>query len=537
VAKFPKGMFDKETELLQKFKKKDIIELEDYRKWREFWKVEGPVKFAYQILRTDPNTGGPLVLSDGQKEFLEDLAFHGVRLVIISAGRGSGKTFVLAIYIMWRIFTHDMYSISCMGGSQEQSDKIASYIQGWIRNNTVLEGYTLKNIQKTTTTFSEGEAKFHACSGTSVRGPHTYDLIIDEQAAGEEAGGGKFIKSAIWEVSTSPDIHIIQSSTAHFIHGDFLITWNDAEKLGYKRYQWAIARHVNDAGVTDETDPYKIYEDTNPKHWKSNVPWMPDLNIEILRKKCSNSEWLVEALGGINTSSGLVFNPADLGVAFCKAACDECRPYEAGKCLELLQRVLLQEGMKMDDLPTDTMAALNEYVHNRVLGIDWGRGSPTAYVVLGQFRDWVFVLEAHETIDLTDQEKLDLAVELATRWQVEVIRPDPREWALNGWLAERVEAGVHELFTGAEGGNEKYKYVATLKKYVERHKLRIPRHEDNEDLMRSLRNLTYDETGKIRKQDDHSADAMIYAISYYDEVDNGEGSPFSQVKESGANLW
>lgn len=531
----PRGMFDKETDLLQKFKKKDIMELEDYRKWREHWRNEGPVKFAYQVLRIDPNTGGSIVLSEGQKEFLEDL-WKGQRLVIISAGRGSGKTFVLAVYIMWRIYTHEKYSISCMGGSQEQSDKIASYIQGWIRNNTVLESYTLKNIQKETFTYSEGDARFHACSGTSVRGPHTHDLIIDEQAAGEEAGGGKFIKAAMWEVSTSPDIHIIQASTAQYIHGDFLTTWNNYEKLGYKRYQWAIAKHIS-----GELDPYKIYQDTNPHNWKSNVPWIMDRNIEILRTKESNDKWLVEALGGISVSSGLVLNPADFAVAICHAACDICRPYicdEESQCLEFVQRVLMCEGMPFDELPKDTEAAVADYIHNRVLGIDWGRGSPTAYVVLGQYKDWVFVLEAHETTGLTDQEKLDLAVELATRWQVEVIRPDPREWALNGWLSERVQAGVHELFTGVEGGNEKYKYVAALKKYVERHRLCIPRHESNDDLVRSLRNLTYDENGKIRKQDDHSADAMIYAISYYDEIDNGTGigGDTNQVT-GGTNLW
>jgi hypothetical protein len=524
-------MFDEETKLLQKFKKKDIAELEDYKKWREHWRIEGPVKFAYQILKIDPNTGGPLILSEGQEEFLNDIGLNGIRLAIITAGRGSGKTFALAVYIMWRIFTHEKWSVSCMGGSQDQSDKIASYIQGWIRNNSVLESYTLKNIQRETYTYSEGDARFHACSGTSVRGPHTHDLIIDEQAAGEEGGGQRAIRAAIWEVSTSPDIHIIQSSTAHYIHGDFLTTWNDAPKLGYKRYQWAIAKHIS-----GEKDPYKVYQDTNPKHWLSNVPWMPQLNVEVLRIKEQNDEWLVEALGGISMSSGLVFSPADLRSCFCQAACDICDPYKDGVCLEFVQRVLFMEGVSLEDLPTSTQEAVDKYIHNRVLGIDWGRGSPTAYVVLGEFRDWVFVLEAHETVGLTDQEKLDLAVELCKKWQCEVIRPDPREWALNGWIAERVEASVHELFTGEEGGNEKYKYVATLKKFVERHRLQIPICQDNEDLMRSLKNLTYDEKGKIHKQDDHSADAMIYAISYYDELDNGENWQ-PDKKTTGVNMW
>jgi hypothetical protein len=528
----PKGLFDEETKLRMKFKKKDIKFHEDYKKWREYWKAEGPVKFAYKILKFDPNTGGPLALSAGQEEFLIDVGMKGVRLAIITAGRGSGKTFVLAVYIMWRIYTHENYHIASMGGSQEQSDKIASYIQGWIRNSQELENYTLKSIQRETITQSDGQATFHACSATSVRGPHTHDIIIDEQAAGEEHGGQRFIRAAIWDVSTSPDIHIIQSSTAHYIHGDFLATWNDAPKLGYKRYQWSIAKHIS-----GEIDPYKTYEDTNSKHWLSNVPWIPQINIEILRNKESNDKWLVEALGGISMSSGLVFSPADFNVSICKADCDECEAYKDGVCLNIVQRILFEEGTPEEALPIKTSDGLKQFFHERVLGIDWGRGSPTAFVVLAKFRDWVIVLEAHETLGLTDQEKIDMAVELCKNWEIEIVRPDPREWTLNGWLAERTEAAIHELFSGPEGGNEKYKYVAALKKYVERHKLRIPREQMFEDLIRSLRNLTYDENGKIRKKDDHSADAMMYAISYYDEVD--DDSPVWDIgkNERGINLW
>jgi hypothetical protein len=156
--------------------------------------------------------------------------------------------------------------------------------------------------------------------------------------------------------------------------------------------------------------------------------------------------------------------------------------------------------------------------------------------VLGQFRDWVFVLEAHETTGLTDQEKVAFAIELATKWEVDIIRPDPREWTLNNMVAEQTEAAVHELFSGPEGGNEKNKYVASLKKFVERHKLCLPR--NFEDLIRSLGNLSYDEKGKIRKKDDHSADAMMYAISYYDEIDENSAVWDLKSGERGfKSLW
>lgn len=506
-----RGLFDEETQLWMQHKKKDVTFHSDYQKWREYWREVGPVRFANEILKIDPNTGGPLLLSEGQKEFLDDVHKGLYRLVIIAAGRGSGKTFVLACYIMWRIYTHDNWSIACMGGSQEQSDKIASYITGWIRNNPVLEQYSLKNIKKETITYNNSSASFHACSGTSVRGPHTTELIIDEQAAGEEKGGGKYIQAALYDVSTSTNIRVIQSSTAQYIHGDFLKTWNEADKMGYKRYTWAIAKHTS-----GNKDPYVVYKDQNPKHWVSNIPWIPTINVEILRKKASDDEWLVEALGGISMSSGLVLSPEDFKSCLCdgKGLCNECKPYQEKECPIIQYIVNVMEGY--GNVPISTTECLKRFVKERVMGIDWGRGSPCAFVVLGKFKDWVFVLEAVEFTGLTDREKIDYADELAKKWSIEIIRPDPREWTLNGMLAEKGYS-IHELFS-FEGGNEKYQYVGTLKKYVERHQVIIPK--IYEDLIRSMRMLSYDEDGKIRKVDDHSSDAMIYAISFYGEIDS-----------------
>jgi len=505
-----RGLFDEETQLWMAHKKKDVSFHSDYKKWREEWKKAGPVEFALKQLKIDPNMGGPLLLSDGQRIFLDDVATGKFRLVIIAAGRGSGKTFVLACYIMWRIFTHDNWHIGCMGGSQEQSDKITFYISGWIRNNSTLEQYTLKNIKKETITYSNCSASFHACSGTSIRGPHTTELIIDEQAAGEEKGGGRFIQAALYDVSTSPDIRVIQSSTAQYIHGDFLRTWNNSAKLGYKAYTWAIAKHIS-----GNTDPYSVYKDRDPKHWKSNIPWIPDTNVEILRGKSNDDEWLVEALGGISLSSGLVLNPDDFKSCLCdgRGICDECHPYAEKVCPIIQYIVNVMEGVQQ--VPISTVECLKRFVHERIMGIDWGRGSPCAFVILGKYKKWIFVLEAVEFTGLTDKEKIDYADELAKKWSIDIIRPDPREWTLNGMLAEKGYA-IHELFT-FEGGNEKYEYVGTLKKYIERHQVIIPK--VFEDLVRSMRMLAYDDTGKIRKIDDHSSDAMIYAISYYGEID------------------
>lgn len=516
---------------LTKSEKKGLNLKPEYEKWRKEWFEAGPVRFAEECLAIDPENGGPLILSSDQKKFLEDVCINGVQLAIISAGRGSGKTFVIAVYITWRIFTQLFYHISCMGGSSEQSDKVQNYITGWIRHNEDLRRFTLKNVRRSIKTFADSSVSFHSCSATSVRGPHVRDIIIDEEAAGEERGGTRYIKAALWEVSTSKDMRIIKSSTPQLTFGDFLETWNEYEKLGFKRYQWAVARHTS-----GETDPYKIYKDLNPLDWRSNVPWSEDKTIQHLRRTKSNEEWLVEALGAISMSSGLVFKPEDIEACVCNK-CKICRPYEDPSShfdgCPLIQYYLNLEGMKSENIPLKPTKAL-QYVGDRVIGIDWGKVAPDCYSCLARYGNTVFVLDFTELYGQTDEEKIGTTDKMAKKWSVEIIRPDPEQWSYSNTLMD-MGYSVHQLFS-FEGGNEKERYTFTLKRFVERHSIMIPK--AFVALIRSLKNLTYDEGGKIRKIDDHPFDSLIYAISLYGEEDD---SPILTTKDMpegiGAKLW
>jgi hypothetical protein len=400
-----------------------------------------------------------------------------------------------------------------MGGSAEQSAKIHKYVSYWVRECPNLREYCAKCTTKKVLTYGNGEALFLSCSATSVRGPHTHELIIDEQAAGESRGKTKEIKAAIFQVSTSPDIHIIKSSTAQFIHGDFLHTWNNAERMGYKKYSWTIAKHKS--GITD---PYQVYQDMNMNNWESNVPWIPDLNIRILRNARSNDEWLVEALGGISRSSGLVFNPADIDSCICSRCLDlkkPCKPYKEGYC-PIIQLNMQLEGIPVKKIPLSVKKALRK-VGQRTEGIDWAKHAPCAYTATGKMKRIVFVLYSEEEVGATDDEKVKKGVDIARKWDIEIIRPDPREWAYNNAISAKGFA-VHQLFTGERGDVEKGKMVFTLKRFVERHQLIIPC--VFEDLIRSMRNASFDENGRIRKRDDHSFDSILYAVSYYGEMAN-----------------
>lgn len=299
------------------------------------------------------------------------------------------------------------------------------------------------------------------------------------------------------------------NSTAHYVHGDFLRTLNNAEQLGYKKYQWSIARHISGE------DPRKYYQDHNPNNWFSNVPWIPDLNIQILRKDRSNDKWLVEALGGVSIASGLVFNPNDIDSCVCSRCLDEggeCKPYKEGHC-PIVQYYMQLEGLPPSKISHSTALALQR-VGMRVEGVDWGKVSPCAYDAMGKFKSIVFVLAHKERVGQSDRDKISTAVEMANKWNIEIIRPDPREWAYNNELDDKGFI-IHELFSD-KGPDDKGEYIFTAKKHIERHQVVIPC--AFKDLIRSLKNLTWDETGKIRKNDDHSFDAFLYAISYYGEM-------------------
>jgi len=526
------GIFSEEEKIWQKRQgtkdeKKNAAIKRNYEIWRKEWKRRGPIEFATNVLKMDPETGKPLILSDDQKTFLIDVCIKGVKLAIIAAGRGSGKSFVLAVYIAWRIFTHDYYQISCLGGSGEQSKKVFSYVNRWIRHSKDLQEFTSHCIKlpPTIETFCDSGCIFTAVSETSTRGPHVRDVIIDEEAAGEAAGKTNEIRAALWQGSTSEDLRIIKSSTPHLAHGDFLETWNDAEKLGYKRYQWAIAKHIS-----KKTDPYKIYMDTNVHHWFSNLPWSTDETIQMYRNQKSNDEWLCEGLGAFSISSGLVFKVEDLKSCTCDK-CKECHPYEDGFC-PLVQYYMQLEGVKPSQIPSSSKRA-KQYVGERVEGIDWGQGTaPDAYSGIGKLGKTVFVLDHKELYGQSDQEKIQTAVDMANTLGVEIIRPDPAQSAYNNTLMDKGFT-VHELFS-FEGGQEKETYIATCKRYIERHNLQIPKAYVT--LLRSLRNLTYDKNGKVRKVDDHSFDSLIYAISYYGEE---EDAPVVSIKEGGGgtNIW
>ena len=468
----------KERKRLLEAKKRKTGKQDEWDRIRQKYKRLGPIRLAQDFKFTVK--GKPILFSDDQKQFLNDVWKHGVRFALIVAGRGAGKTLMLAVYGIWLIICFDYgCDVSAMGGSAEQSEKIQGYITEWERTIPFITWSIRRNLRgqkPKVITKHYNEISFHTCSETSVRGPHTHKLFQDEVCAGEKAGNIAEIKAAWYEISTSPDIGLIMTSTAHYAFGLFVEIMQNPQDYGFKVYRWAIAEH--ESGVTD---PYQIYKFKTG--WKPKLPWFTQEAIDFLRKNSSDEEWLVEALGGIGLRSGLVINPEDLETALT----DEIDP-------ELLK-----------------------HITERRLGIDWGKVSPNAFTVVGRKKEDVYILFNEELIGVRDSEALKRVEQICKEYNIEIILPDPAQYSMNSLLADK-GLTIHELFT-LHGGQEKQKYVSNTKRHFEHHLIHIPRKYDK--LINSIKQLSYDKKGRVRKRNDHSWDSLTYALAeFYEDTQN-----------------
>jgi len=455
---------------------------------RQHFQEVGPVVMVNELKLTVK--GRRIQLSDDQIKFLNDLWTRRVRFAILVAGRGAGKTLCLAILGLWFIVCHDEFDISSMGGSMAHSEKIQGYISEWERKNKFIRKSIMKNVLGSggrhahVTTTSYSQMLFMSCSVTSVMGPHTQILFIDEVCAGEEKGNIKAIKGSFGEVSTSSDITVVLTSTAHYLFGFFKEVLDHPEEHGFTVYCWSIAKH--ESGIED---PYQIYRFKTG--WKPNVPWVTQRGIDFLRKNLTDDEWLVDALGGVGIGTGSVVHPEDLDVAIC-SKCEVCEPYKFPKCT-----LVTEEQFKQ--------------ITERRLGIDYGDVAPNAFVVVGRNKEDVYVLYANELTAVRDYEVLDHVDKLVPQWNVEILYPDPENYSMNNMLEDRGHT-IHKLYS-QHGGQEKLKYVRNVKWHFENQKLHIPKAYDK--LINSIQGLTYDEKGNIRKINDHSWDSLMHSLSGY----------------------
>lgn len=491
---------------------------------RDLWRECGPVWFAENVLTSptdtpphpdyDPDNNPPIfcegcerehpkfregglpyhiMLANYQKEYLMDKWRGVIPLSLITASRGAGKTFVLAIWCCWKLATEDRYSITYMGGSLNQSKVAQGYIDDWRYDVPLLFTIidkSLKGIDRYATTIWRGKITFSACSPTAARGPHVNEVNLDEAATAEDKSeeGSLAIKAAMWQITGKRASSLTLASTCHFIGGMFYEYMSHPEQYGFKVYQWAIAKHTSGKLAKE------VYTDKEPTHWIPNVWWLTEKEIRQFRRTKSDEEFLTEALGGASMASGAVFKKEDLDIVICKV-CSECEPYTKNCPLSQVMKL----GTVEDPL---------KYVGERRIGFDYGVSeAPCAITIIGRKEGIVYVLFNEEQVGLREEEKRDWILETCQKYDTWDFIPDP---AVSGaHLNEILMDKGYSVVTIAE--SDKLERVYNLMNFVENHKLIVP--QLFWYLSDSLRKTAWDSDGKIRKVGDHSFDSLCYALN------------------------
>jgi hypothetical protein len=526
----------------KKRQKRNPDKNEQIEEWRIEWREKGVIQFAEEVLVCPPDVPEHpsigavpefVILAEDQKQFLSDIARHQddperVKRFILAAGRGAGKTFILAVYVAWRMICFDNFTMTVMGGSGEQSEKIKEYIDFWrmrddriffILHRSVQSGNRPARVESRWNSYS----RFPACSDSSARGPHVTQLLIDEVGVGEAKGkdGAKAVRSARYQLTSSPQSLMGYTSTAQYILGTFYETWEEADERGFTKYRWSVARHVSEKWYGSDGKPNWIYidsilvKDKDPNNWVPNVWWCTQEDVIDYRKNSTDDEFLVEVLGGMSRGSGLVFGRDDLNSVFCdgrkynnNVECMECDPY-TDNC----------PAMKVFNIKLSQIS-------DREMGVDFGEVAPTAITVTGRRSGIVFVLYSDEQTGLSDREKLSWITSTAIKYNLEEILADPEERAMRNMLDEMGYI-VPNIWANSAGGGAKRMYVSNVKRYVEKRHMFVPKKFDY--LRKSVYGLGYDDRGNIMKRNDHSFDSLLYSMIYYDVVEDG-GSFYDSIK-------
>lgn len=538
------------------YRKKKSTKKTDLDTFRKKCRERGPIWFAENYLRCPPNippypdweklqeeyycegcerthkrflgNGLPyhVVLSEGQKETFMDIWKKGIRLVLVSAGRGAGKTFGLGVWDCWRLITEDYYEITCMGGSAEQSKKIQKYIDFWRINNKEV-GEIINRSSKaignrSCKTITQSECSFIACSPTAAMGAHVNEVQIDEACAAEARGveGREAIEAVDWQTTGREDAIIWMTSTSHFLLGRFYEIMSNPTKFGFKVYIWGIAKHKSGKPAN------KMYEDSNPENWIPALWWMTEEEIRKKRKGKSNEEWLCWALGYPSLSSGQIFKQSDMKVITCNL-CElegkDCLPYKLGYCK-------LIDMFKLGD-ETDPIKNVIE----RKSGFDYGDPSPCSLGIGGRRvmlqgpdagKPLIFILYAEEQKGLSTQDLYEWVLTKLKQFKAEEFNPDP---SIGGkHVNEKVENAGYAVNILDEGAKEER--VQNVKIIVERHTVIIP--VAFWQLLNSMKQVHRDQNGKIVKYNDHSFDMFCYLCTDWGEMEANIQDVFDAVLES-----
>lgn len=224
--------------------------------------LKNPVLYVKNELHETP--------SPDQEEVLMEVADLDNLFIIISAGRGAGKTKLVSWIVAWsESLLPDVfggYDINILGGSSKQSDKMNQYFKSYIPTSDMLRKNLLGDPKRFRTEFKHGTVAALKASETSVRADHIDLLVLDEVCSASDS----LMESALPQITGARHGRIIMLSTPHKYFGVFRNYWDHAKRLGFRKY-----------------GPWPL----------TNCHWIKPRVIEFFRGIYSANKFKVEILG------------------------------------------------------------------------------------------------------------------------------------------------------------------------------------------------------------------------------------------------
>lgn len=297
---------------------------------------EKPVKRMIQLGVYDPEKHGPD--TPGLRELVLDVCLHRVMSAVAVGPRGGGKSMGVS-FIEFYLWIIELYDALNLGGSELQASNVYDYLVSYIETDPywrtllkaepkISESWTIENAWIRVLTASQ----------KSVRSPHAGGikrdgrvagglLVIDEEAEADPA----IVAAALPTVNTARPSVNVRCSTFHNAEGSFAEVVDNAEEMGYAKYQWDIfdvcepcdcvggecqseekcfredhyEEFDNEAGETERKLIHKAYCGGRAQYSEGWIP-MPEVRTLWRRMKRNHSRWEVEAMGSRPSSSGHV---------------------------------------------------------------------------------------------------------------------------------------------------------------------------------------------------------------------------------------